>query len=542
MYCRVYTQRTKLAALNELKGDFAKKLRAVEAEHTSSMAEVRAEAERLFALRVREMRQKEAARTQALRARISELEEEVLVVASAAAEVTGTTEAEARALAATPRGAAAAGAQQGQEERSNTQPRHGQVAAGISQFSRADDSRQNRQRRHHLDNPRAVVAKALDDTSTSLDRSARDDSDETERILDWLASPAGRDATRREAQEHPYDAEMLLRQRESKGSSPAAAGGQEYRVGGSAQYEMLPEETTHGPSTASRRHRLLVAEEEVRRQRAAIAQADAGLRNPIAVSAAASPPPLPRQLLPVADVFAPRSPRPVENVVALLEQERRPLGAMFKFYASKRRMMERRASQNQRPNGGGGGGGGGGGSSSGGKRSLRPTMFMTWPNFSRFCFDFKIVPDLLSKQAAKAVYEDVLPEYSSGWGGEATMVGGAPNSPDSKTDQRPAMAFSGYMVCLSRIAIRSSLWPGAAGGGGGGGGGGGVDHHHQVFALLQWMDRSRGKAKIANGRCTSVIGPFRSTVTPRRNKRGRSRSKTPGSGGRRRAGGALMRR
>ena len=502
------------------------------------MAEVRAEAERLFALRVREMRQKEAARTEALRTRISELEEEVLVVASAAAEVTGTTEAEAMALAATPRGGSSGKHQAAQEERSNTQPRHGQVAAGISQFSRVDGGKQNHHHQHphrqnHHDNPRAVVAKALNDTSTSLDRSVRDDSDETERILDWLASPAGREATRREAQEHPYDAELLLGQRDSRDSSPAAlpAGHEEYRVGGSAQYEALPGETTYSKSTASQQHALLAVGRKDRRQPAALVRGEAGEPSTVASSAAAAP----TRLLPVADMYTPLSPRPVENVAALLEQERRPLGAMFKFYASKRRMTERRTSQNQRPNGRVGDG-------SGGKRSLRPTMFMTWPNFSRFCFDFKIVPDLLSKQAAKAVYEDVLPGHSSGWGGEATAVGGTSNSPDSKADQRPAMAFSGYMVCLSRIAIRSSLWPGggqqepaAAAGGAGGVGGSGVDQHHQVFALLQWMDRSRGKAKIANGRCTSVIGPFRSTVTPRRNKRGRSRSKTPGSVGRRRA-------
>ena len=78
----------------------------------------------------------------------------------------------------------------------------------------------------------------------------------------------------------------------------------------------------------------------------------------------------------------------------------------------------------------------------------------------------------------------------------------------SPEKRQSGISFLGYLHCLAYMAIKSALWPDQP-------------HsrhsrpstHHQVFALLQWMDRSNGKKKIArNGRCSAVIGPFRSTV------------------------------
>lgn len=63
---------------------------------------------------------------------------------------------------------------------------------------------------------------------------------------------------------------------------------------------------------------------------------------------------------------------PVRKVNALLEQEKKPLGAMFKYYATKRSMNA---------------------TSTGKAKKYVPTMFLTWPNFSKFCFDFSIVRD-----------------------------------------------------------------------------------------------------------------------------------------------------
>jgi hypothetical protein len=67
-----------------------------------------------------------------------------------------------------------------------------------------------------------------------------------------------------------------------------------------------------------------------------------------------------------------RHPSDDSPALELLEQERRPLKAMFEFYASKRKMKAGRQHQQS--------------------RTKKPTMFMTGPDFNRFCFDFNIVP------------------------------------------------------------------------------------------------------------------------------------------------------
>ena len=60
--------------------------------------------------------------------------------------------------------------------------------------------------------------------------------------------------------------------------------------------------------------------------------------------------------------------------IKLLEQEKQPLKAMFEFYASKRKMVVERSTQ-LKP-----------------QLKAKPTMFMTHSDFNRFCFDFKIIP------------------------------------------------------------------------------------------------------------------------------------------------------
>ena len=209
--------------------------------------------------------------------------------------------------------------------------------------------------------------------------------------------------------------------------------------------------------------------------------------------------------------------------VSLLEQEKKPLSAMFKYYATKRSMnlMMNGSTKQMTP----------------GKKKNKyhPTMFMTWPNFSKFCFDFSIIPDLLSKKKLRNMYALVLPHYSSNQGlqlnrSEADYQYAAPTSPET----HPALSFQGFMKCLTCIACESSLDRAEEH----------VDHdsshdghrgsrllhdegenRHErkereererphILSLLQWMERSRGKTKISQRRSSMVIEPFRSTVTP----------------------------
>jgi hypothetical protein len=116
--------------------------------------------------------------------------------------------------------------------------------------------------------------------------------------------------------------------------------------------------------------------------------------------------------------------------------------------------------------------------------------------------------DLLSKPEARLIFGDVLPEHNSGSGEEDADVGML--SPER---HQAGLSFEGYLWCLAYMAIKSALWPQEPRGNGDE-----PSEEHQVFALLQWMDRSSGKKKIArNGRCSAIIGPFRSTVkTPKK--------------------------
>ena len=85
-----------------------------------------------------------------------------------------------------------------------------------------------------------------------------------------------------------------------------------------------------------------------------------------------------------------RLPHKMESVIKedslameLLEQERRPLKAIFDFYASKRKMIMVVPTSKSR----------------GQHRSqakAKPTMFMVDKDFNRFCFDFNIVPGMFA--------------------------------------------------------------------------------------------------------------------------------------------------
>ena len=121
-------------------------------------------------------------------------------------------------------------------------------------------------------------------------------------------------------------------------------------------------------------------------------------------------------------------------------------------------------------------------------------------------FFFFLFPDLLSKPEAKYIFGEVVSEHNSGSGDEDEDMG--MSSPDK---QKPGLSFEGYLWCLAYVAIESALWPIEDKNGSGPG----PSEEHQVFALLQWMDRSSGKKKLArNGRCSAVIGPFRCIPNP----------------------------
>ena len=131
---------------------------------------------------------------------------------------------------------------------------------------------------------------------------------------------------------------------------------------------------------------------------------------------------------------------------------------------------------------------------------------------------FLSFPDLLSKPEAKYIFGEVVSEHNSGSGYEDEDMG--MSSPDK---QKPGLSFEGYLWCLAYVAIESALWPIEDKNGSGPG----PSEEHQVFALLQWMDRSSGKKKLArNGRCSAVIGPFRSTVKTPRKKNSQERYKS----------------
>ena len=187
--------------------------------------------------------------------------------------------------------------------------------------------------------------------------------------------------------------------------------------------------------------------------------------------------------------------------------ERKPLHAMFKYYATKRSMNLKRLGVN-----------------GSGKKKYLPTMFMVWPDFSKFVFDFAVVPDLVSKKKARTLFSEVLPRYSSNHGLQTscnTSPGdyryAAPTSPETN----PGLSFKGFLVCLTKVAVCSALRGEEAGkdreeGESGESGEEGEEGTQaQIVGLLQWMERSKGKAKL--GRSSMSIEPFRSTVTRHRN-------------------------
>jgi hypothetical protein len=121
---------------------------------------------------------------------------------------------------------------------------------------------------------------------------------------------------------------------------------------------------------------------------------------------------------------------------------------------------------------------------------------MTWPNFSKFSFDFSIVPDLLCKRNVQTIFDQVLPSHSSTRGkqrhdGEKDF--------EERKNSPEGMSFSGFMVCLSEIALGSCLC-------------GEESEGEEVFSLLQWMERSKGKKIMSQSRTSMLVEPFRSTV------------------------------
>ena len=172
-----------------------------------------------------------------------------------------------------------------------------------------------------------------------------------------------------------------------------------------------------------------------------------------------------------------KSPDDFMDLESLLEQERKPLAAIFKFYAAKRIIRKIRPPESVK----------------GDSPLRRPVMLMTMRDLLRFCFAFRIVPDLLAKQQIQEIYSYVLESHMNACREDLREEG---------------LSFACFLVALGRIAVVCSLWPEAQ-----------CTPRHQVFALLQWLERSGGKKKMAQGRSTTVVQPFRSTVTPRTARR-----------------------
>ena len=224
------------------------------------------------------------------------------------------------------------------------------------------------------------------------------------------------------------------------------------------------------------------------------------------------------------------TPSSLKKVRTLLEQERKPLGAMFKYYATKRSMnaIQSPSSFSSRHS-----------KTTTTKRKYHPTMFMTWPNFSKFCFEFKIIPDLLNKKVVRNMYAVVLPNYNSNTGLQRVQdhsnqdknnMSFSKSSPES----HPGMSFQGFMICLSEIAIQSSLYDedledqdqnaindniDNINGNNNGNNNNDEKDEKRIFSLLQWMERSKGKTKMSQSRTSVMIEPFRSTITPIKRKK-----------------------
>jgi hypothetical protein len=123
---------------------------------------------------------------------------------------------------------------------------------------------------------------------------------------------------------------------------------------------------------------------------------------------------------------------------------------------------------------------------------------------------------LLSKKKLRNIYSTVLPSYSSNLGLQLSRAPAeyqytAPTSPDIN----PAMSFNGFLICLTKIAVESSLCEQMVKEVIGDGEAQQQQQQQQsILSLLTWMERSNGKKKMSQSRTSMIVESFRSTVTP----------------------------
>ena len=137
------------------------------------------------------------------------------------------------------------------------------------------------------------------------------------------------------------------------------------------------------------------------------------------------------------------------------------------------------------------------------------------------------------------MYAVVLPNYNSNTGLQRVQdhsnqdknnMSFSKSSPES----HPGMSFQGFMICLSEIAIQSSLYDedledqdqnaindniDNIDGNNNGNNNNDEKDEKRIFSLLQWMERSKGKTKMSQSRTSVMIEPFRSTITPIKRKK-----------------------
>ena len=261
---------------------------------------------------------------------------------------------------------------------------------------------------------------------------------------------------------------------------------------------------------------------------------------------------------------------------SLLSNEKKPLGAMFHYYASKRQMAQKRPMVSDV------------GHLAGTRkkkrcRSFTPTMYMTLSDWFKFSFDFSIIPSLLSKTKMKTIFVDIISSETKQFhscshssAAAAKQKNSQQNSQEiteykyheqysSKEDRKDRMdrmdrmasdddvdahkdglSLDGFMLCLSLIAMRSSLNSPSSDSDGdsdseipevNSDGGADVETEEEkrvykyekaIFGLLQWMERSRGKSIISNSRQSVTVTPFRSTMVRQQStEKGKTGSGTP---------------
>ena len=258
---------------------------------------------------------------------------------------------------------------------------------------------------------------------------------------------------------------------------------------------------------------------------------------------------------------------------SLLSNEKKPLGAMFHYYASKRQMAQKRPMVSDV------------GHLAGTRkkkrcRSFTPTMYMTLSDWFKFSFDFSIIPSLLSKTKMKTIFVDIISSETKQFhscshssAAAAKQKNNQQNSQEiteykyheqysSKEDRKDrkdrmasdddvdahkdGLSLDGFMLCLSLIAMRSSLNSPSSDSDGdsdseipevSSDGGADVETEEEkrvykyekaIFGLLQWMERSRGKSIISNSRQSVTVTPFRSTMVRQQStEKGKTGSGTP---------------